>query len=260
MLVKTSVVAADIASLDTDALVIGLHDVADLTGAAKAIDHATNGAIGELLTGGDFAGRVGQDAVIYPRGAIGARRVVLVGLGPLGRHGLESVRRAAARATSRAADLGAKAIALSLGSMDVPGTPPADVAQAAVEGSLLASYRFEATRRSSQQAGRIDALTLVTEDETALPDFESGTARGEVISRAVWAARDLVNQPPNVANPLFLAEHARLLAGRTGLSVHIGDKAWATEQKMGAFLAVAQGTRNEPAFIVLEHNAGRSDL
>jgi leucyl aminopeptidase len=29
---------------------------------------------------------------------------------------------------------------------------------------------------------------------------------------------------------------------------------------MGAFLAVAQGTRNEPIFIVLEHNAGRSDL
>jgi leucyl aminopeptidase len=261
MPVATSVSAADITSIQIDALVLGLHEGgAELTGAALAVDAATTGAVRELLTGGDFAGRVGQDAVIYPRGALRARRVVLVGLGPLSRHDLESVRRAAARATSRAAELGARTVALSLDTFDVRGLARADLAQAAVEGSLLASYRFESTRRRSQQAGRIDALTLVGTDADAADEVEAGAARGAVIARAVWAARDLVNQPPNVANPLYLAEHARALAERTGLAVHVGDKAWATEQRMGAFLAVAQGTRNEPAFIVLEHNAGRADL
>lgn len=260
MQVTTSVSASDIENLTTDALVVGLHEGNnELTGAARAVDRATDGAVVELLAGGDFAGKVGQVAVIYPRGALGARRVLLVGLGPSENYGLETVRRVAATATSRAAELGASSVATTVHAATVPGKSRAEVAQATVEGSLLASYRFEATRRRTPPVGRIDRLVLV-QDSTAGPEVETGAEVGAVIARAVWAARDLVNQPPNVANPNYLATHARQLAERSGMNVHVGDKAWAADHQMGAFLAVAQGTRTEPAFIVLEHNAGRTDL
>ena len=73
-------------------------------------------------------------------------------------------------------------------------------------------------------------------------------------------ARDLVNMPPNVATPTRLAEQARAIAAARGMDVTIGDRAWAAERNMGAFLAVAQGAGEPPAFIILEHNADRSDL
>ncbi|HLU83665.1 MAG TPA: leucyl aminopeptidase [Trueperaceae bacterium] len=259
--VATSVVAADVTSLTTDALVIGLHDDGgELAGAARASDKATGGAISELLAGGDFTGKPGATAVIYPRGSLGARRVVLVGLGASQHYGLEVVRRAAAEATSRAAALGATSVAMTLHQSPVPGKSAADVAQATVEGSMLASYRFEATLRRARQKSSIDTLVLVADDRATLHEVEAGAGRGAVVARAVWAARDLVNQPPNVANPAYLAAHARHLAQRYGLALHVGDKVWAAEHQMGAFLAVTQGSRNEPAFIVLEHNAGRLDL
>src|SRR5690606_20807351 len=53
---------------------------------------------------------------------------------------------------------------------------------------------------------------------------------------------------------------ARDIAAEVGLRVHVGDRAWAERLEMGALLAVAQGSANEPAFVELEHNAGRDDL
>jgi len=42
--------------------------------------------------------------------------------------------------------------------------------------------------------------------------------------------------------------------------VDVGGRAWAREHGMGAFLAVAQGSAGEPAFVTLEMNGDRRDL
>ena len=47
----------------------------------NTVNTALNGAIGDLIEGGDFKGEQGQIAVLYPRGAINARRVIIVGSG-----------------------------------------------------------------------------------------------------------------------------------------------------------------------------------
>ncbi len=44
------------------------------------------------------------------------------------------------------------------------------------------------------------------------------------------------------------------------MGITVGDRDWAAERNMGAFLAVAQGAGEPPKFIILEHNAGRTDL
>ena len=73
-------------------------------------------------------------------------------------------------------------------------------------------------------------------------------------------ARDFVILPPNVATPSRLASTAQAIADAYGLGITIGDRDWAAERHMGAYLAVAQGAGEPPKFIVLEHNASRTDL
>jgi leucyl aminopeptidase len=58
----------------------------------------------------------------------------------------------------------------------------------------------------------------------------------------------------------MLAETAEKIAKTYGMKITVGDREWAAERKMGAFLAVAQAAHQPPRFIVMEHNAGRSDL
>ncbi len=230
-------------------------------GATGAVDQALSGAITELIAAGDFNGRAGDVAVLYPRGAVPARRVLVVGLGDRAGFDLEGVRRAAAAAVRRARELRARQVATIVHGAGIGGLSPEAAAQATVEGSLLGLYRFAADRQAeADETHQLNSLALFEFDAGRLPAIEAGAAAARAIAAGATLARDLVNRPPNVATPDHLAETAASLAREHGLRLTVGDRAWAAEHQMGAFLAVAQGAGDEPRFIVLEHRVDQTDL
>ncbi|MDP3911202.1 MAG: leucyl aminopeptidase, partial [Gemmatimonadales bacterium] len=68
--------------------------------------------------------------------------------------------------------------------------------------------------------------------------------------------RTLQAQPGNVCTPSYLAEQAAALAKSHGFTVTVLDRAQIKKEGMGALLAVAQGSVEEPRFIVLESKGG----
>ncbi len=249
-----------IESSKADTIIVNLFEgVTTPGGATGAVDKALDGAISDLIAGGDLKGKAGEVAVLYPRGAIAARRVLVVGLGQAESFDLEGIRRASAAAVRRARDLNARQVATIVHGAGIGGHDAAAATQATVEGALLATYRYDAPKKRESQ-NDIDTLTIVERDAGRLEAIRAGAALGEAVAAGVALARDLVNMPPNVATPTLMAERAQAIAAAHDLGVTVGDRAWAAERHMGAFLAVAQGAGEPPAFIVLEHNAGRTDL
>src|SRR5204862_2966042 len=59
--------------------------------------------------------------------------------------------------------------------------------------------------------------------------------------------------PGNVCTPSSRAERAKQLADGYGFTLTVLDRAKLEQEGMGALLAVAQGSSQEPRFIVLEH-------
>src|SRR5213596_3905409 len=59
--------------------------------------------------------------------------------------------------------------------------------------------------------------------------------------------------PGNVCTPSYLAERAKQLADQYGFTLTVLDRAKLEQEGMGALLAVAQGSDQEPRFIVLEY-------
>jgi len=249
-----------IQSSSADTLIVNLFEGVEIPGGATgAVDQAVGGAIRDLIAGGDFTGKAGEVAVLYPRGAIPARRVLVVGLGQAQKFDLEGVRRIAAAAIRRAAELNAKNVATIVHGAGIGGIPLADATQATVEGSLLAAYRFEAQKKQESE-NRIETLTIVEYDSDRLATIRQAASTAFGIAAGVFLARDLVNMPPNIATPTRLAEAARKIADTYGMAITIGDREWAAERRMGAYLAVAKGAGEPPKFIVLEHHADRVDL
>ncbi|MFQ5612870.1 MAG: leucyl aminopeptidase [Anaerolineae bacterium] len=244
-----------------DTVIVNLFEgVKTPGGATGAVDKALNGAISDLIAGGDLTGKAGEVAVLYPGDSMPARRVLVAGLGQRDKFDLAAIRRAAATAIRRARDLNAKAVATIVHGGGIGAIPVGPAAQATVEGSLLALYRYDAPGQSDKEAREIESLTLVEFDESKLEDIESGIKVAEAVTTGTTLARDLVNMPPNVATPTRLAEVAQHIAGAHGMALTAGDRAWAAEHNMGAFLAVAKGAGEPPKFIVLEHNVDREDL
>ena len=140
---KINVEQGDISTASADTIIVNLFEgVTTPGGATGAVDVALNGAISDLIAGGDFRGKAGELAVLYPHGLISARRVIIVGMGDRGDFTLEGVRQAAAAAVKRARELKANHVASIVHGAGIAGLPVSSAAQATVEGTLLALYRY----------------------------------------------------------------------------------------------------------------------
>lgn len=128
-----------------------------------------------------------------------------------------------------------------------------EFAGVAVEGALLADYRFEKFK-AEKSAGLKSLRCAVGKSE--LPAAKRDGARSEILSQSANLAREICNQPGNVLFPQTLAEEAARIAKRDGLSVTIFDEKKLRAGKFGGILAVGKGSENPPRLIVLEHRGG----
>ena len=244
---------------DADAIVVNLFEETQPGGATKAVDDQLGGAIRDLIDGGDFSGETGQVAVLYPRGAIPARRVILVGLGPRDDFGADTVRRAAARAVQKARELKAGRVASNLHGAGAGGLSVEEAAQATGVGSLLGLYEYRGQKTEESSGPLPTSLELMIFNERDVPAAQRGLDTARAIAHGVALTRDLVNLPPNICTPTYMAEIAGQVAQETGLRVEVLGREQMAALNMGALLAVAQGSDTPPKFIVLEHNGERAD-
>lgn len=258
---KLDVRAGSIQSAEADTIIVNLFKgVVRPAGATGAVDQALGGAISELIASGDFSGKLGEVGVFYPRGLINARRVLVTGLGEQEKFDLEQVRKAAAAAIKKAQELQAHHVASIVHGAGIAKLPVALATQALLEGTLLALYQYDGIRQERDTRSEISAFTIVEFEEGKVEAIKEAMAVSQAIISGVKVARDLVNEPPNVATPTRLAEMAQEIAAAHDLRVIVGDRSWAAEHSMGAYLAVARGAGEAPKFIVLEHNGERDDL
>jgi leucyl aminopeptidase len=249
------VIPGAIQESDADAIVIGLFEASEPEGETLAVDQALEGAIRELIDGGDLNGKAGQVAVLYPRGAIPSRRVIVVGLGPRDDFDPEAARRAAAHAIQRARDLKARRVASVLHDSQAVEA----MAQAMIEGSLLALYDYRGQKTDAISEVLPRGLELFVSPDQDVATVRQGVAVGEATAAGVAVTRDLVNLPPNICTPAYMAQVAGQVAQAVGLRLLVLEKEKMASLGMGALLAVAQGSDTPPRFIILEHNAERAD-
>jgi leucyl aminopeptidase len=249
-----------IQSTEDDLIVVNLFEGVGVPGgAAGAVDHALGGAIAEAIAAGDLRGKKGETALFYPRGAIPARRVLVVGLGKAEGFGPDQVRWASAAAARKARELGVRSFSSMVhGAGDLA---PDAAAQATVEGTILGLYRYHELKSEPVDRADPEQLTLVLLDPEVLPAVEEGARIGQIAAEAACLARDWTNRPANMATPSDLADEAEEIAGGfVSMTCQVVDEEQAAELGMGAFIGVAQGSEEPAAFVVMEHNAGRDDL
>jgi leucyl aminopeptidase len=255
-MLEIKIVPGSLQSSDADAIVVGLFEGSAPEGSARAVDEALDGAIGHLVEGGDLSGKSGASAVLYPRGAIPARRVIVVGLGPHVQFGLEGRRRAAAHAVQKARDLKAGRVAMGLYETAISEQLPTieAAAQALAEGSLLGLYTYRGQKTETPPEVFPHTLELVVPDDNEMPAARQGAEAGKAIAAGVALTRDLVNLPPNICTPAYLGEVAGQVAESVGIHVEALDKEHMEALGMGALLGVARGSDTPPRLIILEHN------
>ena len=216
--------------------------------ATKPLGRSLASALERRARATEFRGRP-DDVLAYEGERTSA---LLIGLGDDG--AATSWLRLGARARREAERLGARRVVVWLGAY---GARPLAVTNLAL-GFLLAGYRFDRYRSEPRRA-KAESLAVVS--EALPPPAEARALLADVTSLAagVFGARDLVNEPPSVATPLFLASCAKqLAAGSPTLHAEVwGPDRMAREGLTGS-LAVSRGSAEQPRFVMLRHAPARA--
>lgn len=171
------------------------------------------------------------------------RRVVLVGLGRERDpdRTLEQLRVAASRAVKLAKAAGARSLAISAPIKDDRE------AQAVAEGALLGAYVFDRYKKDKKPL-KLAKVSLVADKR-----FAKAARLGVAVAEATNSARDLVNEPAAHLTPRALADEARKMARASGLKCEVLGRAQIRKLGMNLFLAVAQGSVEEPQLVRISY-------
>jgi leucyl aminopeptidase len=258
--VKIFVKKGKLADTKSQAIILTLfEDSKKLTGVALEIDKKSGGLISELIGNGDFEAKPSQISVIYTRGTLPAKRIALAGLGKQSEFNLEKLRAAFAKVSQHLRNLNIKEAATSINLNLIPRKKE-QIAQAVAEGSLLGLYQFTPFKTVGREdLKEMEQLSIIAEEK----DFsliESAIKKAQIITQAVYFARDLVSAPSNEMTPSIMAQKAREIAHRKNVSCKVLDKEKMKEMGMNALLAVASGSNEEPKFIILEYAGGKKSV
>jgi leucyl aminopeptidase len=225
------------------------------------LDQTLDGAISRAAREKEFTGKQGQTLLLHTGKRLAAERVLLIGLGKEKGAGDERLRQGVAAATTFLQGRQISTFTLSLPSFSLRETGLAAKAQAAVEGILLAAYRFDRyrTEKREELPAELRDVCLLVATQKDLREVEAGVETAHCICRGVALARDLVNEPGNVKSPAFFAAKAMAIAQETDLKCTVLAKDDLEKEGFGALLGVAQGSVREPRLIVLEYAGGNRD-
>ena len=232
--------------VNTPLLAVGLYRD---EGAPQSLDEATEDALSS-----DFSGKMGETALLYPKDAIAAGRLLLIGLGDRSSFTHEKLRRTAATVAKKARSLKLSEASFAL---TVPDNSDAEeAALAAAEGAALGLYRFTRHKTGEEDNRELEAFDLLLDDSSDEEAASRGADIGTKLAAATLLARDLANEPSNTATPEYLAETARGISDRHGMRLTVLDRAGIEEEGLTGLATVGRSAVNEPRFIALEHRKG----
>ena len=244
---------------ETEALAVLLYEEdKQLPAGLQPLDEKMHGLLREIMDAGDFEGKANQIAVIYTRGAIPAKRLVLTGLGKRADLDREKLRGAFAKAAQQVRSLNVKKFALDL---ELGGFPlaAAEAVEAIAEGVYLGLYQFTPFKTLERDKFKeLKEFTFLGEGEEAVSEIKKAVKTAATICHAVCFARDLVSTPGNEMTPSDLAREAQAIAAaRKKVHLRILEAGEMKELGMNALLGVAGGSCQPPKFIILEYRGGR---
>ena len=253
----------DSKSPKSDALIIfatedGKGD-AHLLAAAADTDKKTKGAIKRAVAAAKFQGKKAQSLVLPGLLGVKEDHVIVMGLGkaedlkPLDFEKIGSAlvstlnARKAATATVAFPDKD-----LKLGKAVDHTTAVVRFALAA----FLNTYRFDKylTKEPKEKKPTLKSLCIVVKDA---PKARKAFSDSQKVAEGAFLTRDLVSEVPNVLYPDSFAKIIKKELTPLGVEVQILTRKELEKLKMGALLAVAQGSAREGRVVTMRYNGGK---
>jgi leucyl aminopeptidase len=201
----------------------------------------------------DFKGKLQQLTVVYNPEDLQIPRVICSGLGPLEKFEIDKIRTATAQALRKCRELQLNRVILPLIAFEGLPTARADSLKEALMGGLLGLHRYNGYKTRDVESNDLPEVLVIGDEDRAQSALETLPMYTSTLSSGICMARDLVSAPANMVTPGYLAKVAAEISERHGQSLQVIHFDEARTMGMGAFTAVAQGSREPAYMIIMEH-------
>ncbi len=228
---------------------------------AGQLDASSKGALNAAARAADFAGKAKAAIEVLAPAYLDVRRLILLGAGDtsseiapdwisLGGVALGQIQ---ARKTKIASLI-----------VDVAATGDKSAGQIAADlamGALLRSYTFKKYLTKSAEANGengskngLDKLVILTADPAGA---RAAFVHAKALADGMALARDLVNEPANILDPVEFAKRTKALS-KVGVEIEILDVDAMEALKMGALLGVGQGSVKPSRLVVMQWHGSKA--
>ncbi len=233
-----------------DTIVVFLEKGGKLSKSAKELDTKTKGAIKRAIKSEGFEGKNSEFITIVSPKGISVSRIIVAGMG------------IASKITNRCFEiLGSSLLnelnkksteACLLIGFDINGVKEADIANELAMGLTLNSYRFNKyfTKTKKEKDVKLKSVTFVVNELVASKKIYTNKKK---LADAVFWARDLVTEAPNVLYPESYADIIKKKLEPLGVNVKILGRAQLKKLGMNAMISVGFGSDREEKLVVMEY-------
>jgi leucyl aminopeptidase len=235
--------------------VVGVYEKGDPGIAARSLDAQIGGIISRLHAGGDFGAKVGDTLLLPQPAGAAAARVLLVGLGSRAGFGRKQYRKALLASAQALAKTGARDAVIYLTLEEVAGLDTKYRARIVAEIFCGQIYKIPDLKSGPKPKPiKLQSVSVAAENAREAKAQAEGLKIGAAIGRGSAFSRDLANLPPNICTPTYIGQRAANLAKEfPRVTTKLFDESGIRALKMGAFLAVTQGSAQPPRLIVCEY-------
>lgn len=240
----------DLSKVKGNTLLIGFFkEKFSLSSELKKLDNEHGNIIGSCIKSSNFKGEKGEVKNIFINKNI--KNIVLVGLGEEEKYNFDVLSNTIADTSKRLRDNGTESFGIYSESFKNSKLNDEESVEKIALSALMGLYKFNEYRtKDKDKIKSIKEITIITNSNK---NFENQIKYASVAADAVNKTRDLVNTPPNVATPEYVANYAKDIAKKSRLKCTVFDEKQIEKMKMGCFIGVAQGSINKPRFVVLEY-------
>ena len=239
---------------------IAIGSEAEPLPALLSTSDAVTDAAARVMASGEFKATLGETLLLHAPAGLKAERLLLVGLGKAKSLSVDEVRKGGGAAVRAAKPRSLREMAIAfpedhaLSDEHLDELPCTLMSRALVEGATLADADYD-TYKSDRKDLSLNTLSVIAKEEekSTRTEIQAGFDEGVIVAEAQNFARSLVNEPGNVLTPTVLGERASAMCAEMGLKCEVYSTEKLHELKMGAFWAVAQGSVQPPALIVMTY-------
>ena len=245
-LTAVSALNTPLATVEADAVVVGVFNDRPLSGAAEQLDRATAGLLGKLQQRQEITGKPYEVVPLHAPAGIKAPLAIVVGLGSAASYDRAVAYRAAATATKALSGKARLIVAVYL-----DDNVKAELIEHAVAGALSGCVGQDLYKEKKSRYP-IGKLLWSTTDTAAVE-------RGVILGQSVNLTRRLINEPPQDIYPESFANQTAALAKQFNIPCEVWDQSRLEAERCGSLLAVAKGSERPPRLVILEHRGGPKD-